>query len=81
MLNATLIFLIMNYWSMYTYTQSSLKCVCVDGNFSTRPREGKLWNFGGTDKKHKRFLTGSTGISWVGKEGRDNVGMVHVHLF
>jgi len=25
------------------------------------PREGRLWNFGGTHKIHKRFLTKSTG--------------------
>ena len=35
------------------------------------PREGRLWNFGGTHKIHKRFLTESTGSTWVGKEQRD----------
>jgi len=47
------------------------------------PREGKLWNFGGTHETHKRFLTGSTGSTWVGKDsdGRDSVVRVHVNLF
>ena len=43
--------------------------------------EGKLWNFGGTHKIHKRFLTKSIGSTWVGKEERDNVETVHTHLF
>ena len=30
--------------------------------------EGRLWNFGGTHKIHKRFLTKSTGSTCVGKE-------------
>jgi len=34
------------------------------------PREGRLWNFGGTHKIHKRFLTKSTGSTCVGKEER-----------
>ena len=37
------------------------------------PREGRLWNFGGTHKIRIRFLTKSTGSTWVGKEQRDNV--------
>jgi len=45
------------------------------------PREGRLWNFGGTHKIHKRFLTESTGSTWFGKEQRDNVETVHTHLF
>jgi len=45
------------------------------------PREGRLWNFGGTHKIHKRFLTESTGSTWVGKEQRDNVETAHTHLF
>ena len=45
------------------------------------PREGRLWNSCGTHKIHKRFLTESTGSSWVGKEQRDNVETVHTHLF
>ena len=45
------------------------------------PREGRLWNFGGTHKIHKRFLTESTGSTWVGKEQRDNVETVLTHLF
>jgi len=44
-------------------------------------REGRLWNFGGTRKIHKRFLTENTGSTWVGKEQRDNVETVHTHLF
>ena len=32
------------------------------------PREGRLWNFGGTHKIHKHFLTESTGSTCVGKE-------------
>jgi len=43
--------------------------------------EGRLWNFGGTHKIHKSFLTESTGSTWVGKEQRDNVESVHTHLF
>ena len=45
------------------------------------PREGRLWNFGGTHKIHKRFLTEGTGSTWVGKEERDNVETVHTYLF
>jgi len=45
------------------------------------PRGGRLWNFGGTHKIHKRFLTKSTGSTWLGKEERDNVKTVHTHLF
>ena len=45
------------------------------------PLEGRLWNFGGTHKIHKSFLTESTGSTWVGKEQRDNVESVHTHLF
>mmetsp|Transcript_89270 Transcript_89270/g.130570 ORF Transcript_89270/g.130570 Transcript_89270/m.130570 type:complete len:82 (-) Transcript_89270:51-296(-) len=45
------------------------------------PHEGRLWNFGGAHKIHKRFLTESTGSTWVGKEQRDNVETVHTHLF
>ena len=30
------------------------------------PLEGRLWNFGGTHKIHKRFLTESTGSTWDG---------------
>ena len=45
------------------------------------PREGRLWNSCGTHKIHKRFLTESTGSTWVGKEQRDNVETVHTHLF
>ena len=45
------------------------------------PREERLWNFGGTHKIHKRFLTESTGSTWVRKEERDNVETVHTHLF
>ena len=37
------------------------------------PLERRLWNFVGTHKIHKRFLTESTGSTWVGKEERDNV--------
>ena len=44
------------------------------------PREGRLWNFYGTHKIHKRFLTESTGSTWVGQEQRDNVETVHTHL-
>ena len=44
-------------------------------------REGRLWNSCGTHKIHKRFLTESTGSTWVGKEQRDNVETVHTHLF
>jgi len=45
------------------------------------PRAGRLWNFGGTHKIHKRFLTESTGSTWVRKEERDNVETVYTHLF
>ena len=45
------------------------------------PREGRLWNFCGTHRIHKRFLTKSTGSTWVGQEQRDNMEMVHTHLF
>jgi len=45
------------------------------------PRAVKLWSFGVTHETYKRFLTGSTGSTWVGKQGGDNVDMVHVHLF
>jgi len=45
------------------------------------PREGELWNLGGTHKIHKRFLTESTGSTWVGKKERENVETVHTHLF
>jgi len=45
------------------------------------PREGRPWNFGGTHKIHRRFLTESTGSTWAGKEERDNVETVHTHLF
>jgi hypothetical protein len=44
------------------------------------PGEGRLWNFGRTHKIHKRFLTESTRITWVGKERRDNAETVHTHL-
>ena len=43
--------------------------------------DGRLWNFGGTHKIHKRFLTESTGSTWVGKEQRDNMETVDTHLF
>ena len=47
------------------------------------PREGKLWNFGGTHETHEQFLTGSTGSTWVEKDsdGRDSVVRIHVNLF
>jgi len=45
------------------------------------PREGRLCNFGGTHKIHKRFLTESSGSTWVRKEQRINVETVHTHLF
>ena len=38
-----------------------------DGIF---PREGRLWNFGGTHKTHKRFVTESTGMGGHEKESK-----------
>ena len=35
------------------------------------PREGKLWNFGGTHEIHKQFLTGSTYWRYMGWKGRE----------
>jgi len=60
-----------------------LRAVCLFLSFLgvIFPSEGRLWNFGGTHKIHKRFLTESTGSTWIGKEQRDNVETVHTHLF
>jgi len=44
-------------------------------------REGRLWNFGGTHKIHKRFLTRVLGVHGLKKEERENMGTVHTHLF
>jgi len=49
-----------------------MSCVAVVLQLMS-PREGRLWNFGGTHQIHKRFLTESTGSTWVGKEERDSV--------
>jgi len=44
------------------------------------PREGRLWNFGGTHKIHKRFLTKSTGSTCVGKEERQYGNSPHTSV-
>jgi len=65
-------------YSVYNMMPLLLIVTILCHNLVVFPREGRLWNFRGTHKIHKHFLTEST---WAGKEERDNVETVHTHLF